>query len=204
MASIHSSNVVDNNRRQLLQEDSFADDFSDSKVDLLVDKQKTTAQYIVDEWAILSVEVKRKMEAPEGESDCVDSTDTKSLHSDSENEISNFPQFNPQTDGDIPNLALECVFESKQDFKNAVVTHEIKNEKDIQWLKNNKERMKVVCTHSDCKWEITAYKMQRDTTFHIRKYIPTHSCKEWSYDNRKITAAFIYVVYGIWFVWGYS
>ncbi|KAH0664038.1 hypothetical protein KY284_028969 [Solanum tuberosum] len=195
MTSIHSSNAADNNRQQLVQENPLANDFSDSKVELtnglLDDKHEKTAQYIVDEWEILSIEAQRKMTAPEGESDCVDSTDTKSLHSDSENEILNFPTFNPQTDGDNPILALECVFESKKDFKSAVVTHEIKNGKYIQWLKNDKERMKAVCIHSECKWEITACKMQRDTSFQIRKYIPTHNCKEWHYDNRKITASFI-------------
>ncbi|KAG5622865.1 hypothetical protein H5410_008083 [Solanum commersonii] len=51
--------------------------------------------------------------------------------------------------------------------------------------------MKAVCIHSECKWEITACKMQRDTSFQIRKYIPTHNCKEWHYDNRKIIASFI-------------
>ncbi|KAH0739567.1 hypothetical protein KY290_038272 [Solanum tuberosum] len=133
MTSIHSSNVANNNRQQLVQENPLANDFSDSEVELtdglLVDKHEKTAQYIVDEWEILSIESQRKMTAPEEESDCVDSTDTKSLHSDSENEILNFPTFNPQTDGDNPILALECVFESKKDFKSAVVTHEIKNGK---------------------------------------------------------------------------
>ncbi|KAH0666466.1 hypothetical protein KY285_027672 [Solanum tuberosum] len=173
MNSIHSSNAADNNRQQLVQENPLANDFSDSEVELtdglLVDKHEKTAQYIVDEWEILSIEEQRKMTALEGESDCVDSTDTKSLHSDSENEILNFPTFNPQTDGDNPILALECVFESKKDFKSAVVTHEIKNRKYIQWLKNDKERMKAVCIHSECKWKITACKMQRDTSFQIRK-----------------------------------
>ncbi|KAH0635739.1 hypothetical protein KY289_035654 [Solanum tuberosum] len=157
MTSIHSSNAADNNRQQLVQENPLANDFSDSKVELtdglLVDKHEKTAQYIVDEWEILSIETQRKMTAPEGESDCVDSTDTKSLHSDSENEILNFPTFNPQTDGDNPILALECVFESKKDFKSAVVTHEIKNGKYIQWLKNDKERMKAngKSQHVKCK-----------------------------------------------------
>lgn len=148
MTSIHNSSATDNNKQQVVQENPLANDFSDSKVELtdglLVDKHENTAQYIVDEWEILSVEAQRKMTAPEGESDCVDSTDTKSLHSDSENEILNFPTFNPQTDGDNLILALECVFECKKDFKSAVVTHEIKNEKYIQWLKNDRERMKVV------------------------------------------------------------
>uniref|UniRef100_A0A3Q7FH60 SWIM-type domain-containing protein n=1 Tax=Solanum lycopersicum TaxID=4081 RepID=A0A3Q7FH60_SOLLC len=147
MTSIHNSSATDNNKQQVVQENPLANDFSDSKVELtdglLVDKHENTAQYIVDEWEILSVEAQRKMTAPEGESDCVDSTDTKSLHSDSENEILNFPTFNPQTDGDNLILALECVFECKKDFKSAVVTHEIKNENHrfcVRHLRNNFER----------------------------------------------------------------
>nr|ABI34397.1 hypothetical protein STB1_57t00025 [Solanum tuberosum] len=76
-----SSNAADNNRQQLVQENPLANDFSDSEVELtdglLVDKHEKTAQYIVDEWEILSIEAQRKMTAPEGESDCVDSTDTE-------------------------------------------------------------------------------------------------------------------------------
>ncbi|XP_015162187.1 uncharacterized protein [Solanum tuberosum] len=33
--------------------------------------------------------------------------------------------------------------------------------------------------------------MQRNTSFQIRKYIHTHNCKQWHYDNRKITSSFI-------------
>ena len=71
----------------------------------------------MDEWEILNVEAHRKMTAPEGESDCVDSMNTKSLHSDSENEILNFHTLNQQTNGDDLILSLECVLKARKILK---------------------------------------------------------------------------------------
>lgn len=68
------------------------------------------------------------MAAIEGDSDCCDSSDTRSLHSDSETESYDYPQFNPKSDGDDPIYALELTFGSKREFKDAVATHEIKKE----------------------------------------------------------------------------
>ncbi|XP_059310363.1 uncharacterized protein LOC132061605 [Lycium ferocissimum] len=130
--------------------------------------------------------------AAKGDPDCVDSSDTNSLHSDSESESFNFPQFNPKTDGDNPVLALEYTFGTKHEFKNAVATHEIKNGKYIRWTRNDRLRMKAVCIHHpECKWEIIASKMQRDKAFQIRTYDPTHTCKEWHHENGTITSTFI-------------
>lgn len=81
------------------------------------------------------------MAVVEGDFDCCDSTDTRSLHSDSETESYKYPQFNPKIDGDNPILALELTFGSKREFKNVVATHEIKKGKYIKWSKNDKEEL---------------------------------------------------------------
>nr|XP_016458547.1 PREDICTED: uncharacterized protein LOC107782209 [Nicotiana tabacum] len=167
MDSVYKSNARDNDKHQFVRKNLSSDDFSNSEDDLsddlLIDIHEKIAESIIDESEILSVEVKRKMVAPERESDY----------------------------GDKPILALEITFASKQDFKNAVATHEINNGKYIKWKKNNKERIKAVCIHPECEWKIMAYKMQRDTTLQIRKYKPKYTCKEWNYKNRTITSSFI-------------
>ncbi|XP_070035189.1 uncharacterized protein [Nicotiana tomentosiformis] len=90
----------------------------------------------------------------EGDFDCVDSEDMQSLDSDSKTKSFNFPQFNPKTDGDNPVLCLEYTFGTKQEFKNVVATHEIKNGKYIQWRRNDSVRMEARCKHHpECKWK---------------------------------------------------
>ncbi|KAG5570474.1 hypothetical protein H5410_060240 [Solanum commersonii] len=74
------------------------------------------------------------MVAIEGDSNCCDSSDTRSLHSDSEIESYNYPQFNPKIDGDNPILALELTFGSKREFKDVVATHEIKKKVSLKLL----------------------------------------------------------------------
>ena len=117
-------------------ENSSCDDFSDSEVDLsddvLIDSHEKRNQSILEERGLLSDKIKRKMVDIEGDLDCIDSEDMQSLDSDSETESFNFPRFNPKTDVDNPVLGLEYTFGTKQEFKNAVATHAIKNGKYIQ------------------------------------------------------------------------
>ncbi|KAH0709663.1 hypothetical protein KY284_011090 [Solanum tuberosum] len=193
----YQETIEDNDKEQLTHENSFGDDFCNLEADLsddeLVSGHEKTKQSILGEIEPLSVGVKKKMAAVDGDSNCCDSSDTRSLHSDSETETYNYPQFNSKIDGDNPILALELTFGSKREFKDAVATHEIKKEegKYIKWNKNDKERIRAKCIHKECKWKIMASKMQRDKSFQIKTYDPTHTCKEWHHENRIITPSFI-------------
>ncbi|PHU02323.1 Chitin-binding lectin 1 [Capsicum chinense] len=134
MDSVNQSNMGEN-AKQILYENSSSGNFSDSEANLLddvtIDTHGKRNQSILEEGELLSVEIKRKIVDIDGDSDCCNSEDTESLHSDSETKSFNSPQQNPKTDGDNPVLGLEYVFDTKMNFKNAVATHEIKNEKSI-------------------------------------------------------------------------
>lgn len=196
MDSVNQSNMGENDKQQILYENSSGENFSDSEADLsddvTIDTYGKRSQSILGEGELLSVEIKRKIADIDGDSDCCNSEDTESLHSDSETESFNFPQHNPKTDGDNPVLGLEYVFDTKMDFKNAVATHEIKNGKSIQWCRNDNLRVEAICIHHpECKWKIKASKMQRDKAFQVRTYDPIHTCKKWHYENKTITSSFI-------------
>ncbi|KAF3614810.1 hypothetical protein FXO37_35790 [Capsicum annuum] len=132
------------------------------------------------------------MACEEGDSDCVNSEAFKILESNSNSENINFPEFNPKTDGLYPTLALELIFKSKNEFKNAVKTHAVNQGRYIIWSKNDKERITAVCAkHPDYDWEIMASKMYRDSAFQVKMYNPTHKCKNWNHINKTITSSFI-------------
>ncbi|KAH0678426.1 hypothetical protein KY284_019511 [Solanum tuberosum] len=132
----YQETIEDNDKEQLTHENSSGDDFCNLEADLsddeLVNGHKKTKQSILGEIEPLSVEQKKNMAAVEGDSDCCDFSDTRSLHSDSETESYNYPQLNPKIDGDNHILALELTFGSKREFKDVVATHEIKKRKAYQ------------------------------------------------------------------------
>ncbi|KAM3380706.1 hypothetical protein P3S68_006279 [Capsicum galapagoense] len=134
MDLVNQSNMGEN-AKQILYENSSGGNFSDSEANLLddvtIDTHGKRNQSILEEGKLLSVEIKRKIADIDGDSDCCNSEDTESLHSDSKTKSFNFPQQNLKTDGDNPVLGLEYVFDTKMNFKNAVATHEIKNGKSI-------------------------------------------------------------------------
>ncbi|XP_009605687.2 uncharacterized protein LOC107802797 [Nicotiana tabacum] len=185
--TIHTNEVSGaEQEKEVNSEHSLTDDeFEDSENDFSEYNENVNHRHEVSE------EVKKKMAAEEGDIDCVDSDDTKSLDCDSDSESFNFPMFNPKTDGDKPVLALELTFENKHEFKYSVITHEVNEGKYIKWCKNDNSRVKANCGHLDCKWEILASRMHRDRTFQIRTYNPTHDCKIWNHRNKAITSSYI-------------
>ncbi|XP_060182952.1 uncharacterized protein LOC132612893 [Lycium barbarum] len=178
-------------RENISSRDDFEDsenEFSDD--DVIIDKQGYYKHSFEDGRVLISAEIQKQMLHEDGDPDCVKSEDNKSLDSDSDNESFDFPKHNAKTDGKNPVLALEYSFESKEEFKNAVTTHEVKEERYIKWKKNDKDRMKAKCIHDDCNWVIMASRMHRDNTFQ-KKLIGPHSCRNWHHHNKTITSSFI-------------
>ncbi|KAH0727461.1 hypothetical protein KY290_004313 [Solanum tuberosum] len=99
------------------------------------------------------------MQNEEGDSDCVDFDDTKSLNSAFED--CNFPKHNPKIGAFNPELELGVVFDSKKEFKEAVVANPAKIGKSIRWSKDDRERARAKCRTNACKWRILGSLMQR-------------------------------------------
>ncbi|XP_019237341.1 PREDICTED: uncharacterized protein LOC109217536 [Nicotiana attenuata] len=139
-------------RENLSGRDEFEDsknEFSDE--DAMVDKHGQFKHCFEDGRELVSAKRQRKMSNKEGVW-----MDNKSLDSDSDNESFDFPKHNPMTDGKNPVLALEYTFHSKKELKNAVTTYEVNEGRYIKWKKNDNIRIRAVCIHDDCEWEIMA------------------------------------------------
>ncbi|OIS96316.1 hypothetical protein A4A49_58694, partial [Nicotiana attenuata] len=101
---------------------SSCDEFEDSKNEIsdinpMLDKRVTGKQLVEGGRKHISAEVQKKLSNEEGDSDCVNSSDTLRLDSDSDNECFDFPEYNPNTDKKNPVISLECTFENKKEVK---------------------------------------------------------------------------------------
>nr|AAT40523.2 Mutator transposable element, putative [Solanum demissum] len=142
----------------------------------------------------VSEEMHRKMQNEEGDSDCVDFDDTKSLNSDCDSEFEdcNFPKHNPKIGAFNPELELGMVLDNKKEFKEAVVANQAKIGKSIRWTKDDRERARAKCRTNACKWRILGSLMQRDiSTFQIKTFVSEHTCFGWNYNNKTINSSWI-------------
>ncbi|XP_049365842.1 uncharacterized protein LOC125830706 [Solanum verrucosum] len=134
------------------------------------------------------------MQNEEGDSDCVDFDDTKSLNSDCDSEFEdcNFPKHNLKIGAFNPELELGMVFDNKKEFKEAVVENQAKIGKSIRWTKDDRERARAKCRTNACKWRILGSLMQRDiSTFQIKTFVSEHTCFGWNYNNKTINSSWI-------------
>ncbi|GAA0168466.1 hypothetical protein LIER_23178 [Lithospermum erythrorhizon] len=75
-------------------------------------------------------------------------------------------------------------------LKKAIDTYNIKYERDIKYVRNEKERVRAVCKDDNCKWFIYAKRLSGETGLQIRKwhldytYIPV-------YDNKTLTSTWL-------------
>ncbi|KAH0654110.1 hypothetical protein KY289_031788 [Solanum tuberosum] len=142
----------------------------------------------------VSEEMHRKMQNEEGDSDCVDYDDTKSLNSDCDSEFEdcNFPKHNPKIGAFNPELELGMVFDNKKEFKEAMVANQAKIGKSIRWTKDDRERARAKCRTNACKWRILGSLTQRDiSTFQIKTFVSEHTCFGWNYNNKTINSSWI-------------
>ncbi|KAG5591192.1 hypothetical protein H5410_041706 [Solanum commersonii] len=91
----------------------------------MVDKQGHYKHSFEDVRELITDEIQKKILHEDGDPDCVNFEDNKSLNGDSD-ESFDFSKYNAKTDGKNPILTLEYIFESKEEFKNDVATNEVK------------------------------------------------------------------------------
>ncbi|KAH0672964.1 hypothetical protein KY290_025246 [Solanum tuberosum] len=180
--------------------DSYIEVDSDSENelsgdDVILERHGQKKQSFEDGRKLINDKVLRKLSNEDGDSDCVDSEDQKSLNGDSHNECFHFPKHNPKTEAKHPILALEYTFGSREEFKNAVSIHEVKVGKSIRWINNDGKRAKAKCINLDCKWVIMALVMHPDKAFHNKTYDSKHTHKRWNHRNKTITSSFIARMY---------
>jgi len=88
-----------------------------------------------------------------------------------------FPQFNSNAEFGQVHLELGMEFETLDIFEETVRNFTIYHGRDIKWLKNDKERCRVICKDETCNWMIYCAWSKVTKSFQIKTFPqPLHSC----------------------------
>ncbi|KAK2978352.1 hypothetical protein RJ640_016454 [Escallonia rubra] len=117
------------------------------------------------------------------------SDELRSLPSEEEHEEGGgrvrYPQFRPEKDMKNPEFALGMTFSSREVLKDAIKEYAILNRKEIEFVKNDKCRVRAICIGSvQCQWCILGSIMQGTTTWQVKTYFKEHDCPSVYYHRR--------------------
>ncbi|GAA0152648.1 hypothetical protein LIER_11076 [Lithospermum erythrorhizon] len=68
--------------------------------------------------------------------------------------LDSYPKYNSKTDGKQPKFAIGMLFSSRMELKAAIDTYNIKDVRDIKYMRNFKKRVSLICKDEKCKWFI--------------------------------------------------
>ncbi|KAG6525668.1 hypothetical protein ZIOFF_015634 [Zingiber officinale] len=98
---------------------------------------------------------------------CADSDGLNSLHDSDEDEVKNYPLFDPKKDFENLELKLGLVFNSKKEAKFTIESHCIRQERPVKFVKNDNIRLWAKCNDDNCCWMIHVAKMTNDNCWQI-------------------------------------
>ena len=105
--------------------------------------------------------------------------DMRTLDNGNEEEInrdkSQYPQFVANTDIINHQFSVRLLFTSATEFRVAVREYAIKNERNVKFVKNEKDKVRVVCS-AGCPWVVYAAQVRDGKTFRARTYNAEHTC----------------------------
>ncbi len=98
-----------------------------------------------------------------------------SVHESSDDEGERVPVFNPRTDMRDPKFKVKMVFPSFDVFKKAVRAYSVVQRQPVDFKKNDKRRVRVVCK-AGCPWLLVAGKYKDGPRAQIRRFEDRHTC----------------------------
>ncbi|KAK8565325.1 hypothetical protein V6N12_058891 [Hibiscus sabdariffa] len=117
-------------------------------------------------------------EGNETETDYLDTSDAGSYESDSDGEILFKKSSKVFFDASSvePRFKVGMIFESSQQFKEALYAYAVAQRFDFKFLKNEKERTRAKCKARGCPLRIYASFDKGDGCFKIKTFISEHEC----------------------------
>ncbi|GAA0169466.1 hypothetical protein LIER_23949 [Lithospermum erythrorhizon] len=107
-----------------------------------------------------------------------------------ETKLDSYPKYISKTDGRQPKFAIGMFFSSRMELKASIDTYNIKDARDIKYVRNSKERVRVICKDESCKWFIYAKRLSGETSLQIRKWHLDHTCIP-VYENKTLTSTWL-------------
>ena len=89
-----------------------------------------------------------------------------------------------------PMLKNGMKFADIYQFREAVKEYNLKKGKDLSFVKNNKDKVIIVCKDEHCNYRVYGSKVRDEMTFQIKTYNPNHTCTR-AYKNSQLTSMWI-------------
>ncbi|KAL6550084.1 hypothetical protein OROMI_020572 [Orobanche minor] len=87
-----------------------------------------------------------------------------------------FPLFNQRTDMNDPKFEVGLVFESNTVLRSAIRSHSIKYQKELDWERNDSNRIVVKCLGQSCPWRLQANALDGTLAMQIKSLTGMHRC----------------------------
>jgi hypothetical protein len=93
---------------------------------------------------------------------------------------------------DMSNPVLEngMKFADVYQFREAVREYNLKIGKDLSFVKNDKDKVIIVCKDEHCNYRVYGSQVKDEMTFQIKTYNPNHTCTR-AYKNSAINSRWI-------------
>ncbi|CAN1313859.1 hypothetical protein LINPERPRIM_LOCUS29104 [Linum perenne] len=88
-----------------------------------------------------------------------------------------------------PYFETSMTFNSMKDVREAIRKHVIIDRKDVRWVKNDSNRVRLECKWKGCNWLFFASPNNLLKVVQLKKYVP-HVCPD-HYRNKFVTPRFI-------------
>jgi hypothetical protein len=120
-------------------------------------------------------------------SEDLDSTDPE--NSEAEGGI-RYPKFRKEQMGKDYEFKLMMEFTSLEEFKEAIRDWNVMNNKEIKLVKNDSQRVRVVCRNKKCGYLVLCSKVSGQHTYQIKTFKGTHTCPN-VINNKSATSKWI-------------
>ncbi|XP_075481378.1 uncharacterized protein LOC142522108 [Primulina tabacum] len=90
-----------------------------------------------------------------------------------------------------PDLKLGMIFNSKKEAKFAIESHCIRRGMVVNFVKNDKSRLRGVCKNEGCEWVIHVSPVNKDSCWQIKTFKPEHKNCYWNVKNKNIKSSWL-------------
>ncbi|KAG8381171.1 hypothetical protein BUALT_Bualt06G0094600 [Buddleja alternifolia] len=111
----------------------------------------------------------------------------KEVGSDGEGVTENI-RFNPKTNNHDPKFRNGTVFKDTAEFKDVVRAHAVLWQRNINFFKNDFQKVRAKCKGNNCTWVVLASRMMHSETFQIRTLNAKHKCGRTLNKNKFVTS----------------
>ena len=125
----------------------------------------------------------------DGDSDYLNSSDDYSYGEDSDGETVRWKSTENKYDSKthVPVFALGMAFRSSRQFKKALIKYGLITHRHLLFPKDEKNKVRAVCSWKGCKWLIYGSKTSRSEWFKVVTFVNEHCCPP-RRDNKLVTS----------------